>query len=290
MSDRQRLESGCKPIICAGIDCALSRSHCTLAKYECIQEIKSGMHAYAMALGSPQQYAEYARVDNVISSLKHIHTLPTREYYSNNEDHAADLAYAITGKAKCLQHAWSIISQDQPPGSANILQALCRIKLYESITIATDNRLINVIQQVVHPMGFDALRVTWATEKGLDDAWLKSCKWPARSMRYMKYRSKVVEALCISNRTDILKWMLDNSPRVDYTSEILCRLSNTSVDLVKQLVDVKSIGGNDLQHLYVGAFSNPDASCLDYLVRQGVNPPHNLQTSVRWHSLPKSPT
>lgn len=275
MTPYQRLASGCKLIMYAGTDCALAQSPSDIASYECIQEIRSGMHAYSMAMGSDTLYARHVTMENVYSSMNHFFTLPTREYYATDADHASDLTYVIAGKADCLRRAWSIVTSQGTRPSRTIVTA-CRDHLYQHLSPTTDRRLLAILREVIAPMGFDALKLTCITGDMLDDAWLKSCTWSSYLQRSVHFKDTVVMDLCNADRADVLRWMLTHSTLVNHTHFILSAISATSMHLVSSVLVDTTLDELELEYLYSGAFSNSNDDCLYYLVRRGLKLPETF--------------
>lgn len=275
MTPHQRLVSGCKMIACAGIDCAMVRSPSPLVGYECIHQIRSGMHAYSMAIGSANTYAAHVTAENVISSIKYFFTIPTREFYTTDKDFAVDLEHVIAGKAACLHMAWIVaIKEDISPWTGEYrLKDLFSWELCRRLSSTMDKRLFGIIRNVITPRGFDALRLTCVSECALDEAWIKTCTWSPGVHLYDTYTRDIVTDLCKAWRLDVVMWMLDNHDIVKYTNSIWRVLAEISVDFVVALVKLDTVDDVSLQHLYYGAFSNPDDRCLFYLVEQGLMPP-----------------
>lgn len=275
----ERFASGSKLIAYAGIDCALAQCPSLFATYEVMQEIKGGMHDYAMAMGCDRIYEKHVTVYNMYSSLKYFFTLPTREYYTTDEEHVDDVTRMVAEKAACLRRVWSLATTHSAPHWSNVQfeQDTCRDILYKHLSRNTDARLIAVLREVIIPRGIDALRLTWATDAGVDDAWLKSCTWRPILSVCEEYINTVTMDLCKDGRTDVLRWMLDNPSDEDHTNNILTALSATSVDLVSDLVDLYNIDTEAVEHLYLGAFSNPDDTCLFHLAERGLKPPETFR-------------
>lgn len=277
-SAMQRFTSGHRLIMYAGIDCSTDRATSKREEAECIAEIKSGLQAYLMASGDARSYAAVANTTNVYSSLAHYYTLPSRELYNTDKSYRLHVAGIVEEKEECIRTAWDVVCSVGQMQQE--LKTTVRKLLYLDIPEDADPRLVAILGNVIDPVGCEALMYTVGTYEPLNAQWLEGLDWTTQCA------TAVIQKVCKAGRVDVLKWLLttDKVNRSAQLDVMTCATSTSLslvIDVLYGTVDVSSLQDVAVESLYLGAFRNPDQSCLFYLETCGIRPPESMTITGR---------
>lgn len=165
LSDFERLASGCRPIVYAGADDILARDHPKEDILECVEEIKDGLHYYAMAMGDVGLYKKYSNKFNVFSSLLAFSILPGRHLYTSDNSYKTDIDYLLPKKRICLQHACTLLQN-------NLFVCKCSRHILYTNVLDFHIELINILEEIFPPIVYELLGVLSVTGRAIDEEYL----------------------------------------------------------------------------------------------------------------------
>lgn len=283
MSDYERFACGYKHMLFAGIDEVITRTKTASGDnsatiYECIQEVKSCMHHFAMSIGDDQMYCKYVDAVNVFSSLSSYYTLPRREYYKEHREYRDDVQYIIDGKFKCLTRVCQLISLNSLGGiSISMSEQETRKILYLDMPSNANRTLAVMLRMIIPPRVFDAVAMIAKTGEHFDTEYMKSLNWNRGISPSTESIELIIESVCERERVDMLEWLVRFQHTEAYRNTVLQQVAKTSVRVLKQLLDrcknVLPMNPCQVYYLYMGAFNNPDPSCLWFLTELNLKPP-----------------
>lgn len=113
------------------------------------------------------------------------------------------------------------------------------------------------------------------TGRAIDPGWLLSRKWPSVPW-YTVLR--IARDACKADRKDLLEWLMHNVDSNFYRVHVLQSVAQHSLAHLTHLISdrIDTIAGNSfmVDHLYMGAYHNPDEDCLFYLDSCNIFPSH----------------
>lgn len=281
MTLRERINSGDRCIMFAGIDCAMASAANAKAAMGFVQEVKSGMHAYAMSIGDAPMLLEYVTIVNAYSSLQSYYTLPPRHLFHTDAEWDDHLKHLLENKRKCLKIVWDTLSKQFHNNV--LLEKWARLQLYFKMPRTAHPTLVDHLSSIVPPNGYEALMITAVKNIAVNNLWLASLRWDSNLAPSFISDYPVITALCEKSRADVLRWMLSTKIRqlVGLHGIILRVIARTDAKLAQyvlttclpRVVQPRNIREN----LIIGACQNPDNECLKIITDLEIYPPDTVE-------------